>query len=296
MAEGPAAHGAADAAYHPELACIPLRECKGTWKLLVAKPATAGAEPVARGLDTAPGYDIAPGVQRMQDVPFSHLSEVLYVFGAPQGTPKKRGVVWGAVMHERKGVPLLAVGSKDGSGVELISANAAELAPAEQRRLGAAWGTETAYREALHLAAQAIDKLVVDMASRRTLVTKPEPVVEHLTKPELVEEARYHGYVLVTPSEQEKQKAELENWKEIAASKEHDMAVLKASLRREKRQREPSDGAETPRQAVATPLDQLEWEMLQVIAKKLDEVLVTQQKNSKRVKKIKKEMKYNRRF
>lgn len=262
----------------------------------MAKPAQSGEEPVARGLDAAPGYDIAPGVQRNQDTLFSYLCEVEYGFGAQKGAPKCRGVVWGAVMYERKGVPLLAVGSKDGTGVILVSASSANAVPAEQRRLGVAWETETAYREALHLAAQVIDKLVVDAASRRKLATKPEPVAEHLTKGELAEEARLQGYVLVTPGALHLQEDKIEEWKEIAVSKERDLAELKASERREKRQRTTNDVAETPRQAAAVTPDRSMLDMLEVIDKKLDKVLETQLKESKRIKKVKKEVKYNRRY
>jgi hypothetical protein len=276
--------------------CVTLRECAGVWKLLVPKPAEAGAEAVARGLNAAPGYDIAPGVQRKQDTPFSYLCEVEYVFGAQKGAPKGHGVVWGVVMHERKGVPWLAVGSKDGTGVELVPANAANVVPPDQRRLGGAWETETAYREALRRAAQAIDNLVVDVALRKRLAEKPEPVRAHLTKPELVEEALYHGYELMTPNECKEMEDKAEDWKEIAMSKQRELALQKASGKKEKRQREGGDAAETPRQAVARTPDQSNWALVENIDKKLDQILEAQHKDGKRIKKIKKEMKYRNRY
>jgi hypothetical protein len=199
-------------------------------------------------------------------------------------------------MYERNGVPLLAVGSKDGTGVVLVSASLANVVPAEQRRLGGAWETETAYREALHLAAQAIDKLVADAASRRKLATKPEPVVNHLTKVELEEEAHFHGYELVAPGALESLADKIEEWKEIAVSKERELAELKASERREKRQRMTNDVAETPRQAAPMTPDLSKLDMLEVIEKKLDKILETQHKDSKRIKKVKKQVKYNHRY
>jgi hypothetical protein len=241
MSNATSGGGGGCSSFIPKVDCTPLADCKGTWKLLVAKNDTDGAQQVTRVLQDAKGFDIAPGVQRANGPCLSFLAEV---DAEKKEDAKVRGVVWGAVMKDRKNVPWLAVGGKDGNDVALVVASKVKLIPAEARRLGAAWPSEAAFDEASGRACAAIDQAVVQMAQlaeKRESETAAQVEEHHLTRQELADAATAAGYELVTPYELAEEAKRVQEWKDIAASKEREIAVLKEQVRELKK---ASGGAE----------------------------------------------------
>lgn len=287
MAHASSATPANSDRFKPERAYVPAADCVGRWKLLVFESAEGKAGAVARGLVDAPGYDIAPGVRRTPEESFALGLEV-EVEG--KGGVKSRGVVWGAVMHNRKGAALLAIGAKDGTGVTLVATSKVKRVPDESRRLGSTWDSEAAYNAAWGTAGAAIDALVREMATvaaNKQLAATKEPEHAHLTKPELDEEAHFHGYELTTPHDIEEFSSKVEEWKKIALSKEAELAQLKAAKRRSKKPPvEQCNAEETPRRDAGMKREREETPGTEIVEKKLNKLLKIAKKNTKTLKKV----------
>ncbi len=86
------------------------------------------------------------------------------------------------------------------------------------------------------IASSLIDKAVLQLAereSKKKIAKTSDHDKQHLTKAELQEEAKHHGYVLATQKELDDADMNLDTWKRIAAEKETEHAARVKQLNSE---------------------------------------------------------------